>query len=154
MLTFALSPRKTQPSFVIVGGIEFSQTAAYVHSGEYDYDAVFVGRYHPQKGIYHLLNIWKQIVEQKPLAKLAILGNGDPAIEKEILDFIREQDSSISEVDLFDLYRGEQIPEGKKGLAFAIRMKARDRTMTDEEVHEIFGKVVEGVRGFFGAFVR
>ena len=35
---------------------------------------------------------------------------------------------------LFDVYRGEQVGEGKKSLALRLEFRAPDRTLTDEEV--------------------
>ncbi|OGM26074.1 hypothetical protein A3D01_04910 [Candidatus Woesebacteria bacterium RIFCSPHIGHO2_02_FULL_39_13] len=40
------------------------------------YDAVFQGRFHPQKGVVELVEIWKKVVEKKPNAKLAMIGDG------------------------------------------------------------------------------
>ncbi len=40
----------------------------------------------------------------------------------------------LESVRLFDLYTGAQIDEGKKSLAFALRFRAPDRTLTEEEV--------------------
>jgi len=40
------------------------------------YDAVFQGRFHPQKGVVELVDIWKKVVEKKPNAKLAMIGDG------------------------------------------------------------------------------
>ena len=40
----------------------------------------------------------------------------------------------IESVRLFDVYEGDQLPEGKKSLAFAIRLRAADHTLTDEEI--------------------
>ncbi|KKQ51506.1 MAG: Glycosyltransferase [Candidatus Woesebacteria bacterium GW2011_GWA1_39_21b] len=40
------------------------------------YDAVFQGRFHPQKGVVELIDVWKKIVEKKPDAKLAMIGDG------------------------------------------------------------------------------
>lgn len=40
------------------------------------YDAVFQGRFHPQKGVIELINIWKRVVDKKPDAQLAIIGDG------------------------------------------------------------------------------
>jgi phenylalanyl-tRNA synthetase beta chain len=37
---------------------------------------------------------------------------------------------------VFDLYRGEQVGEGRKSLALALEFRAGDRTLTDEEVAE------------------
>ena len=40
----------------------------------------------------------------------------------------------LESLRLFDLYTGEQIGQGKKSLAFAMRFRAPDRTLTDAEV--------------------
>jgi phenylalanyl-tRNA synthetase beta chain len=37
-------------------------------------------------------------------------------------------------VELFDVYRGEQVGAGNKSLALRIEFQARDRTLTDDEV--------------------
>lgn len=71
-----------------------------------------------------------------------------------VLDWIRRTDPVIAEAKVFDLYRGGQIPQGKKSLAFSIRMSRPDRTLVDEEVNEVFQRVVERVKTEFGAEVR
>jgi phenylalanyl-tRNA synthetase beta chain len=40
----------------------------------------------------------------------------------------------LHEADVFDLYEGEQLGEGKKSLALSLEFRAPDRTLTDEEV--------------------
>ena len=40
------------------------------------YDAVFQGRFHPQKGVVELIEIWRKVVNRKPSAKLAMIGDG------------------------------------------------------------------------------
>jgi phenylalanyl-tRNA synthetase beta chain len=40
----------------------------------------------------------------------------------------------IESVRLFDVYVGDQVPEGKKSLAFALRLRAPDRTLTDADI--------------------
>jgi phenylalanyl-tRNA synthetase beta chain len=40
----------------------------------------------------------------------------------------------VESIRLFDVYVGEQVGEGRKSLAFALRLRAPDRTLTDEEV--------------------
>lgn len=68
--------------------------------------------------------------------------------------FIKRQDVSIRKVSFFDLYRGVQVPEGKKSLAFSIQLGQKDKTLTDEEVNLIHGRVIENVKKEFGAEVR
>jgi phenylalanyl-tRNA synthetase beta chain len=42
----------------------------------------------------------------------------------------------LRSADVFDLYRGEQVGEGRKSLALRLSFRAADRTLTDEEVAE------------------
>lgn len=44
------------------------------------FDAIFVGRFHPQKGILDLPAIWKLVCEKRPNAKLCIVGTGPTAL--------------------------------------------------------------------------
>lgn len=40
------------------------------------YDACFIGRFHYQKGVLILIDIWKKVCDRKPEARLAMIGNG------------------------------------------------------------------------------
>ena len=40
----------------------------------------------------------------------------------------------IERVDVFDVYEGKGVPEGKKSLAIAVRLQPRDKTLTDAEI--------------------
>jgi phenylalanyl-tRNA synthetase beta chain len=43
-------------------------------------------------------------------------------------------DPLVWSVELFDLYRGDQVPPGHRSLAFRVRLQATDRTLTEAEV--------------------
>lgn len=45
---------------------------------------------------------------------------------------------TLEEVRVFDVYAGTGLPEGKKSIAFSLRFRATDRTLTDEEVNKAF----------------
>jgi len=63
-----------------------------------------------------------------------------------VLKTIKEYPSELIEnVLLFDLYRGEKIPSGKKSLAFNIRYRAKDRTLTDLEVEMLHTALVNHI---------
>ncbi|UZE93149.1 MAG: phenylalanine--tRNA ligase subunit beta [Candidatus Nealsonbacteria bacterium] len=49
----------------------------------------------------------------------------------------------IKDVDLFDIYEGEEIAEGKKNLAFHIIYQAEDRTLTSKEIDDIQEKIIK-----------
>lgn len=60
----------------------------------------------------------------------------------------------LENVDIFDLYQGAQIPEGKKSIAFSLKFQAEDRTLTDEDVNLVIDKIKEGLEKNFGAKLR
>lgn len=43
----------------------------------------------------------------------------------------------IEEISIFDVYQGGSIPAGKKSLAFRVRYRATDRTLTDDEIEAV-----------------
>ncbi|ETW96279.1 MAG: hypothetical protein ETSY1_27285 [Candidatus Entotheonella factor] len=47
----------------------------------------------------------------------------------------------LRHVELFDLYQGESIPEGKKSLAYALTFQADDRSLTEDEVRTIYQRI-------------
>jgi len=51
----------------------------------------------------------------------------------------------IKDIDLFDIYEGEEMPEGKKNLAFHIIYQAKDRTLSSKEIDEIQNKIIKGL---------
>ena len=44
-------------------------------------------------------------------------------------------------MSVFDVYSGEGLPESKKSLAFNMKFRSNDRTLTDKEVGEVFSAV-------------
>ncbi len=64
---------------VILGGVNVKGVKKYrlmFKKNEKEFDAVFQGRFHPQKGVLELIDIWKMVVKKKPSAKLAMIGDG------------------------------------------------------------------------------
>lgn len=60
----------------------------------------------------------------------------------------------VESVELFDIYRSEQLGEGKKSLAFSLLFRATDRTLTDEEASESRLNAAELAKKAFGAEMR
>jgi phenylalanyl-tRNA synthetase beta chain len=60
----------------------------------------------------------------------------------------------LESIRLFDVYTGEQIGEGKKSLAFALRFRANDRTLTEAETAEVRQAAVQIAVDRFGAVQR
>ena len=51
----------------------------------------------------------------------------------------------LEKIELFDVYKGSQIAQGKKSVAFNISMRASDRTLTDEEVNGAMSKILKAL---------
>jgi phenylalanyl-tRNA synthetase beta chain len=82
-----------------------------------------------------------------------IVDEGLPAVQ--VRDAIVEAGGRLlHSVELFDVYRGEPIPAGKKSLAYTIAFQAMDRTLTDEEVNQLQTKMQKKLQNVFGAQLR
>jgi len=72
-----------------------------------------------------------------------------------IYDVIKEEARElVKSVDVFDLYKGQQIQEGKKSLAYTIEYRSDERTLNDKEVNEIHKKVQDALTKRLGAQIR
>jgi phenylalanyl-tRNA synthetase beta chain len=60
----------------------------------------------------------------------------------------------LKEVTIFDVYKGDRLPDGKKSIAFSLRYYDPERTLTDEEVTAVHEKVIQAVEQQFGATLR
>ncbi len=60
----------------------------------------------------------------------------------------------IEEATLFDVYSGEQIAAGRKNVAYALKYRAKDRTLTDDEVKQAHEMIVVEVKRRVGADLR
>jgi phenylalanyl-tRNA synthetase beta chain len=60
----------------------------------------------------------------------------------------------VRSVLLFDVYRGEQLEAGRKSLAYRLTYQADDRTLTDQEVAKLRGKIVRRLTRKLGATLR
>lgn len=81
--------KKENKYFVVKGGVniepieKFKKKQARMNKM---YDGVFIGRFHPQKGVLELLDIWKYVVSIKENAKLVMIGDGPlmPEVKEKI----------------------------------------------------------------------
>ncbi len=58
------------------------------------------------------------------------------------------------EVGIFDVYSGKQVPADKKSLAFYIRYRSAEKTLTEEEVNAVQNKIVQNLEKEFNAQLR
>lgn len=80
-------------------------------------------------------------------------------VDKEVLigtmenAIIKKGGKLLESCELFDIYEGEQVGEGKKSVAFSLVFRAKDRTLSDTEISEIMDKILAELTGL-GAVLR
>lgn len=103
----------------------------------------------------------KDAVRYTPLPKFPAMTRDFAMVVKEEIEvgkleyIIKEAAGELLEsVKLFDVYRGKNIEEGKKSVAFSLSYRAADRTLKDNEVSEINTKVLAALKEKFEAVLR
>ena len=85
---------------------------------------------------------------------IALLVDEDMEVGR-IEKVIKEFGGKILEtVRLFDVYRGQQVEDGKKSVAFSLVYRDKDKTLTDEEVTEVHSKVLDALKDKLNAVLR
>ncbi|MGE0057757.1 MAG: phenylalanine--tRNA ligase subunit beta [Dehalococcoidia bacterium] len=60
----------------------------------------------------------------------------------------------VGQAQLFDVYEGDRLPDGKRSLAFAVHFQAPDRTLTEKEVADARARIVRRLQHELGAELR
>ncbi len=69
-----------------------------------------------------------------------------------ITDRIRKMAGALAvKIEVFDYFKGGQIPKGKKSLSFRIHYQAKDRTLQNEEVNKLHFEIIDSLHHSFGA---
>ena len=80
----------------------------------------------------------------------------DEAVES--FDIVKEIKKNggklLSDVKVFDIYRGEKLPENKKSIAYNLTFEDYSRTLTEEEVMILFNNIIRSVENKFNAVLR
>jgi phenylalanyl-tRNA synthetase beta chain len=72
-----------------------------------------------------------------------------------VLQLVKQtKPANLEAVELFDVFRGKNVPEGQKSLAYAFTYRAADKTLTDAEANTAHTKIVEAFKAQLKATVR
>lgn len=100
------------------------------------------------------LPCYKKISKLQPVDRdLALIVKSDIPVG-DMLSAVKGTNSFISEVKLFDIYEGEQIPQGYKSVAFSVRLQPQDNTFSDSEIKSIVDEIIRRAHDGFGAQLR
>lgn len=122
----------------------------------------FLGRVHPsvcKKEVYVLeISIMKLADKKTRPFKFKEL-NRYPSIVKDVAFVMEDKMSSsevekeirrasgklLSKIEVFDVYKGENVKEDEKSIAYSLTFEDETRTLTTEEVNDLFNKVIDEV---------
>ncbi len=85
---------------------------------------------------------------------MAIVVDEEVSSGQIIEEIKKNADINLIDIKLFDMYRGKQIEDGKKSMAFSLVFQNSQRTLTDIEADLIFKKIVEKLTKRFNAVLR
>ncbi|HWP95725.1 MAG TPA: phenylalanine--tRNA ligase subunit beta [Syntrophomonadaceae bacterium] len=60
----------------------------------------------------------------------------------------------LKKIDVFDIYAGDQVPAGKKSMAFRLTLQSTEKTLTEAEVGLLIDTVVDALQSRFGGTLR
>ena len=76
------------------------------------------------------------------------------AVQSVLDDLAAHKPARVTEVRLFDLYRGPGVENGKKSLAFRVLLQDTQKTLTDQEVDLAIANLVQRLRDQFDGKLR
>ncbi len=102
-----------------------------------------------------------RVVKYKHLPKfpattrdMAMLVNDEVMVSSIEAVILKNGGKILENFQLFDVYKGSQIPQGKKSVAYSLSFRASDRTLNDEEVNASMEKILKGLKEEIGADLR
>lgn len=136
----------------------------------------FVGEVHPEvlsnfainRKVYmfeldvtHLAQYASMTANYTPLPKfpainrdLALLLPADISSDQ-VIDSIKKSGGTLlTDINIFDVYSGEQVPEGCRSIAVSLTFRDKDKTLTDEEIEKHYQKIVDYLNSTLSAKLR
>jgi phenylalanyl-tRNA synthetase beta chain len=97
-----------------------------------------------------------QLVSRYPSSDVDLAFEVDEATPAEAVERVirRAGGALVASVELFDVFRGDAVADGRRSLAYALRLQAPDRTLTDDDVNQVRQRVIDAVESELPATLR
>ncbi|NIN73294.1 MAG: phenylalanine--tRNA ligase subunit beta [Gemmatimonadetes bacterium] len=116
-------------------------------------------------------DVWALEVEVTPRRPATVAYSAlpvHPAVERDLALLVEKQiataevgaviretgPTTLESLSVFDVYEGENLPQGTRSVAWRLRFRAADRTLTDEEVDQALGKITSALQEKLNVAVR
>ena len=131
----------------IIGKLHPKVTKEDVHVFEINLDELFQKKVGKMK--------YKEISKFPSIKKDVAFVVEKNIISKDIEKVIKSAGGSLlTEIEVFDVYTGTNVADGKKSIAYSLTYTDTKKTLTDEEVNALMNKVMDNVCKKFNAEVR
>jgi phenylalanyl-tRNA synthetase beta chain len=97
---------------------------------------------------------YEDVITYPPLKQDLAFAVPDEVLSTDLVKAARAAVPELRSMVPFDVYRGEQVGEGRKSIAFRVEFRSPERTLTDEEAAALREKIVAALRERFGAELR
>jgi phenylalanyl-tRNA synthetase beta chain len=99
--------------------------------------------------------VYEDVITFPPLKQDLAFAIGEEVTAGELIAAAREAAGpELRDMRVFDVYRGEQVGEGRKSIAFAVTFQSPERTLSDEDAAAIRERIVAALSNRFGAELR
>lgn len=153
-------------------GLHPGRTAAILLGGE---ELGVIGQVHPdvqkewdinetyvfELDLVRLLEHDKHVLVYDPLPRfpaisrdIALVVDKDVSAEQLKAIIVASGGKLLTSVNVFDLYEGDRLEDGKKSIAFSLTYLDKERTLTDEEVSAVHDKILTQLESEAGAQLR
>jgi len=97
----------------------------------------------------------KEISKFPPVRRdIAIIVDNDISAHSLLIVMYAEKSTTVSDISVFDIYRGKGMDSSKKSLAFRVLLQDTEKTLTDEEADFAVTNLIEILKNKFGATLR
>jgi len=100
-------------------------------------------------------------IQFRPIARfpsvkrdIAIVVDEELPVGEIVHELKKVEGSLIEDIGVFDVFKGSGIEKGKKSVAVSIVLRAKEKTLTDEEVNKIQSRALDRLNLAFGAELR
>lgn len=102
-----------------------------------------------------ILPISKEISKYPPIRRdIAVVVPNELAVQTLLTCMYAEKESIVTEIALFDIYRGKGMTDNEKSLAFRMLLQDTEKTLTDIEADLAVTKLINILENQFGAKLR